>query len=62
MWLLLFQQQQIGLDQLVVITMLSLPVHSEMHLYVSILTRSPDAANELKSIGLSLVFIAHSSL
>lgn len=33
-----------------------------MNLRVSILTGSPDTANELKSIGLSLVFIALGSL
>lgn len=59
---LLFEQQQIGLDQLVVIIVLSLLVLREMNLHVSIQTGSPDTANELKSIGLSLVFIAHGSL
>lgn len=49
-------------DQLVVITVLSLLVLWEMHLHVSIPTGSPDTANELKSIGLSLVFKALGSL
>lgn len=59
---LVSQQQQLCPDQLVVVTILSLLVLWEMNLHVSIPTRSPDAANELKSIGLSLVFIALGSL
>lgn len=59
---LLSQQQQIHFDQLLVIIILSLLVLREMNLHVSIQTGSPDTANELKSIGFSLVFIAHGSL
>lgn len=56
------QQQELCPDQLLVITILSLLVLWEMNLHVSIPTGSPDAANKLKSIGLSLVFIALGSL
>lgn len=59
---LLSQQQRICLDQMVVTTMLSLQVLTEMNLHMSIPTASPDTANELKSIGLSLALITHSSL
>lgn len=56
------QQQQLRPDQIVVISILSLLVRWEMNLHVSIPTGSPDTASELKSIGLSLVFIAVGSL
>lgn len=47
-----------GLINLFVITILSLVVLRGMRLNVFIRKSSPDTANELKSIALSLVFIA----
>lgn len=56
------QRQQIFPDQQVAITILLLLVLWEMNLKVSVSTESPDTANKLKSIGLSLVFTALGNL